>query len=368
MAAYNEAAVLAVAERFAFGGEICSCTPYGEGHINGTFLITVRMADGKEALYILQRINTYVFSQPLEMMENIENVTAFLQERLSDPRRVLRLVELKDGGFLFRENEIDCWRAYYFVEDAICLQKPDTTEDFYQCAYAFGDFQRLLHDYPVEKLHETIPDFHNTPKRYRDFLAAVEADVCHRAADVAAEIAFVKERAAFYSVLEDACAAGVLPKRVTHNDTKINNVMLDEASRTALCVIDLDTIMPGFSVTDFGDAIRFGANTAAEDEKDLSKVSLDMDLFDIYAKGFLDGCGGMLTNGEIRLMPEGAKMMTMECGMRFLADYLQGDVYFKTAYPEHNLVRCRTQFRLVECMEEQWDAMKACTEKYAGNR
>ncbi|MBR4073485.1 MAG: phosphotransferase, partial [Clostridia bacterium] len=213
-------------------------------------------------------------------------------------------------------------------------------------------------------LFETIPDFHNTPKRFGDFISAVEADVCGRAAEVKSEIEFIKQRKDFCSVLYKANEEGRLPFRVTHNDTKINNVMLDSKTRKALCVIDLDTIMPGFSVTDFGDSIRFGASTAAEDEKNLDKVWIDLELFQSYAKGFLEGCGGLLGPEEILLMPEGAKMMTLECGMRFLTDYLSGDTYFKTAYEGHNLDRCRTQLKLVADMEKHWDEMKEIVKKY----
>ena len=241
---------------------------------------------------------------------------------------------------------------------------PESDEDFYQCALAFGKFQKALNDFPAESLHEIIPDFHNTPKRYKDFLQSVSEDRSGRAHLVKPEIDFIKARADFYPVLFENHSAGKLPLRVSHNDTKCNNVLLDNTTRKALCVIDLDTIMPGFSVTDFGDAIRFGASTAAEDEKDLSKVKLDMEKFRVYTKGFLDGCGGLLSDSEIMLLPEGAKMMTIECGMRFLADFIDGDKYFKIAYPEHNLDRCRTQLKLVSEMEDHWDEMKKCVSEY----
>ncbi len=338
---------------------VTGAAPYGNGHINDTFLVTARYADGSPKRYILQSINTNVFKKPHEVMHNIEKVTSFLRTRESDERRVMSLVKTRDGGAYHTDADGRCWRLYDFIEDSICLDLPESTEDFYQSAVAFGQFQNYLNEFPVSELFETIPNFHNTPDRYRKFLEAVEADKCGRAASVSGEIEFVKERAEFYSVLFDAEKEGKLPFRVTHNDTKINNVMLDAATRTALCVIDLDTIMPGFSVNDFGDSIRFGASTAAEDEKDLSKVWMDLDLFEAYAKGFLKGAGGLLTADEIMLLPEGAKMMTIECGMRFLTDYLEGDTYFKTKYPEHNLDRCHTQFKLVADMEQKWEHMKA---------
>ena len=351
--------------QFDICGEFVKCTPYGNGHINNTFLVRCEDKNGKTVRYILQAINTVVFKEPENVISNIERVTEFLKLKSGDPRRVLSLVPAKRGGHIYKDADGYFWRMYDFIEDAVCLERPESESDFYQSAVAFGRFQRDLSDFPAEELYETIPDFHNTPKRYRDFLAAADADICGRAAGVLKEIEFIKERADFYSVLYDANKDGILPLRVTHNDTKLNNVTLDGASRTALCVIDLDTIMPGFSVTDFGDSIRFGANTAAEDEPDLGKVSMDLALFDVYAKGYLDGCGGKMRHEEIMLMPEGAKMMTLECGMRFLTDYLQGDTYFKTKYPEHNLVRCRTQLKLATDMERHWDEMKRIVANYA---
>ncbi len=352
-----------VVKQFDLPSEPSSCGPYGNGHINDTFLVLCPGEDNTNKRYIMQAVNTRIFTNPIQVISNIEKITDFLKTRVQDPRGVLRMIGTKDGKKCYFDAGY-CWRMYEFVEDSICLESPESPEDFYQCAVAFGLFQRHLNDFPADTLVETLPDFHNTPKRFRDFLDAVQKDVCRRAADVSAEIEFVKAREKFYPTLYKANISGVLPLRVTHNDTKSNNVMLDKRTRKALCVIDLDTVMPGFSVTDFGDAIRFGASTAAEDEKDLSKVQLDLNLFEAYVKGFLEGCGGLLTEGEIMLLPEGAKMMTIECGMRFLEDYLRGDVYFKTKYAEHNLVRCRTQFKLVEEMEKYWDDMKVIVRKY----
>ena len=337
---------------------VLGCAPYGNGHINDTFLVTAKNIAGADKRYILQAINSNVFKKPQEVMHNIALVTSYLKSKTDDERKVLSLVHTKDGNSYFKDVDGIYWRLYDFIEDSLCLELPETNEDFYQSAIAFGEFQKLLNSFPVEELFETIPDFHNTPDRYKKFLNAVEKDICGRAKSVAKEIKFVNDRKDFYSILFDNNKKGALPLRVTHNDTKINNVMLDNKTRTALCVIDLDTIMPGFSVNDFGDSIRFGASTAAEDEKDLSKVEMDINLFETYAKGFIKGCGGLLTKEEILLMPEGAKMMTIECGMRFLTDYLEGDTYFKTKYSEHNLDRCRTQFKLVADMEKKWDKMK----------
>ena len=327
--------------------------PHGNGHINSTFLIEV-----DEKRFILQRINKNVFRDPVSLMENVVRVTEYLGERASDARTVMRVYPTKEGTNFCVDTEGEYWRLLQFVEDAICLEAPESREDFYQSAVAFGRFQYELRDFPSHTLVETIPDFHNTEKRYEAFLAAVKEDKVGRCASVAEEIQFYIDNADFYGTLVRANKAGILPLRVTHNDTKINNVMLDRATRTALCVIDLDTIMPGFSVTDFGDSIRFGANTGAEDEKDLDKVDLDLSLFETYARGYLYGCRGGLGYEEAMLMPEGAKMMTLECGMRFLTDYLSGDTYFRTAYPEHNLVRARTQIKLARRMTEEFDEMK----------
>ncbi len=340
------------------------CIPYGNGHINDTFLVTCLLEDQSTKRFVLQAVNDNVFKQPQQVIDNIALVTGFLGNKVDDPRGVMHMVPAKDGANCYFDENGYCWRMYDYIEDSICLELPESAEDFYQCAVAFGRFQRYLNDFPAADLAETIPDFHNTPKRFRNFLNAVDADVCDRAKNVQEEIAFVKAREPFFHTLYQAFDAGKLPLRVTHNDTKSNNVMLDAATRTALCVIDLDTVMPGFSVNDFGDAIRFGASTAAEDETDLNKVWLNLDLFEAYTKGFIEGCGGLLGEDEIMLLPEGAKMMTVECGMRFLEDYLRGDVYFKTKYAEHNLVRCRTQFKLVADMEKHWDEMKAIVRKY----
>ena len=245
------------------------------------------------------------------------------------------------------DSQGDYWRAYKFIEGATSYDQVETPEDFYQSAVSFGNFQRLLADYPAETLHETIVGFHDTKARFATFKKAVEEDVCGRAASVQKEIDFVLAHEDVANVFGDMLANGELPLRVTHNDTKLNNIMIDDKTGKGICVIDLDTVMPGLAMNDFGDSIRFGASTAAEDEQDLSKVSCDMELFDVYAKGFIEGCGGKLTQKEIEMMPMGAKVMTFECGMRFLTDHLQGDTYFKIHRENHNLDRCRTQFKLV---------------------
>lgn len=351
-----------VIKEFCFEGSLVDYRPFGNGHINDTYLVRF-CAGGRTNKYILQRINSLVFKEPEKVMDNIIGVTEFLREKIiakgGDPEReTLTVIKTKSNKGYYVDGYGNFWRAFIFIADAVSLDLPEDNNDFYQSAVAFGNFQKQLGDYPIEKLHETIKDFHNTPVRYENFLKALEKNASGRADTALPEIEFVKARKDFTTVLEDSFKKGALPKRVTHNDTKINNVMLDKDTREPVCVVDLDTIMLGYSVNDFGDSIRFGASTAAEDERDLDKVHFDIDQFETYTRGFLNGCGGVLTPEEVMLLPEGAKMMTLECGMRFLTDYLDGDTYFKTDYPEHNLVRCRTQFKLVSEMEQQWDKMK----------
>ena len=346
-----------IISKFDIGERITECRPYGEGHINSTFLATAE--NGKK--YLLQALNTDIFRNPDGVMENIAAVGAHLMAKESDSRRVMTVIPNKEGGYLYRA-EGKTWRVLNFIEDSLCLQLPESEADVYECGFAFGDFQRRLADLDASLLCDTIPDFHNTPKRYAALLSAEKNDICGRADGVSAELEFIKSRERLISVLADAHEKGVLPLRVTHNDTKINNVLLDKCTRKALCVIDLDTVMPGFSVNDFGDGIRTSAATAAEDERDLTKVHFDIALYKAYARGFAEGCGGGLTNEELRLMPEGAMLMTLECGMRFLTDYLSGDTYFRTEYAEHNLVRCRTQLKMLAEMEEKLPEMRAAVE------
>lgn len=353
---------------FDFQGNLVDFRNFGNGHINDTYLVRFRL-EGKTRKYILQRINSGVFKEPEQLMSNILGVTAFLREKIikngGDPdRETLNVIKTKNGKGFYIDGYGNYWRAFLFIGDAVSLELPEDANDFYQSAVAFGNFQKQLGDYPTQDLYETIPDFHNTPVRYQNFLKSIDKNACGRVNNVTTEIEFVKARGDFTNILEESFKNGILPKRVTHNDTKINNVMLDKDTREPVCVLDLDTIMPGYSVNDFGDSIRFGASTAAEDERDLEKVHFDIDLFETYTRGFLNGCGGTLTEEEIMLLPEGAKMMTLECGMRFLTDYIDGDVYFKTNYDDHNLVRCRTQFKLVEEMEQNWDKMKEIVKKY----
>ena len=354
---------------FQTEGMVMNAVAYGNGHINDTFLVTLRREDGSEGRVLLQRMNDSVFVQPEELMENILNVTSYLRKVIiqkgGDPEReTLNVINTKDGKPYFIDSEGKYWRCYIFIEGARSYDKVETPEDFYQSALAFGNFQRLLANYPAETLHETIVGFHDTKARFAAFKKAIEEDVCGRAASVKDEIDFYLAREDVANVFGDMLANGEVPLRVTHNDTKLNNVMIDDKTRKGICVVDLDTVMPGLAMNDFGDSIRFGASTAAEDEKDLDKVWCDMELFDIYAKGFIEGCGGKLTAKEIEMLPMGAKVMTYECGMRFLTDYLQGDTYFKVHREGHNLDRCRTHIKLIQDMEAKWDIMNDIIKKY----
>ena len=358
------------AEAFAIKGQVKSCELYGSGHINLTFRLVCQDQDQEHA-YILQQMNHEVFKDIDGLMKNVKGVTSFLRRQIvanhGDPdRKTLNLVPTKDGRDYYKDSTGNYWRMYLFVDQATCYNLVEKPEDFYQSGKAFGRFQCLLADYPADELTETIPDFHNTAARFRTFQKAVEDDVMGRAAQVEDEIRFIREREKDMSLAYDLQRAGKLPLRVSHNDTKLNNIMIDDTTREAVCIIDLDTIMPGFSIFDYGDSIRFGANTAEEDERDLSKVSLSLPLFDVYTKGFLEGSQGRLTETETDMLPYGARMMTLECGMRFLTDYLQGDVYFHINREGHNLDRCRTQLALVADMERKWTQMKDIVKRYQG--
>jgi hypothetical protein len=334
--------------------------PIEEGNINGTFKITA--ADGTD--YLLQNVNTAVFRNTETLMHNVEAVCAFLSKKLEgDPSGMISLFcyPCKDGKKYYVDDIGRVWRVYNFVGDSVCYSILTSPELFYKTGRAFGTFQNLLADFPIEELGDTIPDFHNTAKRYEALLSSAAKDVKGRLSACLPEVEFVKARAADTRVLTDLLAAGKLPLRVTHNDTKINNILFDAGTLEPKCVVDLDTVMPGLSLYDFGDAIRSGAATAAEDETDLSKMSMSLELYEAYTRGYLSTAGESLTPLEIEYLPFSAKLLSLECGMRFLTDYLDGDVYFKTKYPEHNLIRCRTQFKLVEDIEGKLEKMKEIT-------
>ena len=328
MITYTQEELSSIVHAFAFPGTITDWTPHGNGHINDTFLVR-STENGVLRKSILQRMNRTVFHNPTELMQNIAQVTSFLRKKITaaggDPfRETLNLIPTTDDAWFFVDERGEFWRAFLFISDASCYDAVTDPKLFYETGNAFGRFQQMLSDFPSASLFETIPDFHNTPLRYQALLQAVQADPKGRLKNVSDEMAFFLDHADDYGVAERMKAS----------------------------------IMPGLSIFDFGDSIRFGANTAAEDEQDVSKVSLSLPLFESYTKGFLAGCAGSLTRAEVEMLPMGAKLMTLECGIRFLADYLMGDTYFKTAYPEHNLVRARTQIALVADMEEKWGEME----------
>ena len=357
---------------FDFGGQVVGAVRYGSGHINDTFCVHTQPGEDPCRRFILQRISSAAFHHPEQVMANIVGVTSYLGKVIAetggDPtRETMCVYATKDGKNFYTDPEGGAWRVYPFIEDTKCLQSAETPELFAASARAFGRFQQMLKDYPADTLYETIPRFHDTEDRLAKLKAAVAADAMGRVKDVQAELDFVTAREADCSVALQALRDGKLPLRVTHNDTKLNNVLMDRKSGEGVCVIDLDTVMPGLSINDFGDSIRFGANHCAEDEKDLSKVNFDLSLFEVYTQGFLEGANGALTQAELDYLPWGAKLMTLECGIRFLTDYLEGDHYFRTHREGQNLDRCRTQFKLVADMENQWEAMKAVVDKYRPN-
>ena len=354
---------------FGFGNRCSYVKPFGAGHINETYAVYMPGQEGDELSYVLQRVNSNVFKDPAGVMDNIFGVTEYLRNVIrregGDPdRETLSYIKTKSGCNYFEDSEGEPWRCYNFIPDSVCYQLVEEPEQFYQSGSSFGHFLKQLSDYPASKLNETIPDFHNTIRRFEAFQVALKRDLKNRADSCRPEIDFVLAREKDCGVLVHQQDEGILPLRVTHNDTKLNNILFDEKTGKGLCIIDLDTIMPGLAANDFGDSIRFGAATAEEDEPNLDLMHFDISLYELYVKGYLEETKDVLTEAEIKSLPWGARLMTLECGIRFLTDYLQGDTYFKTDYPEHNLVRARTQFRLVDEMEQQFDRMQELVEKY----
>ncbi len=351
-----------VVDKFDFKGNLVSVKEFGSGHINKTY-IAVYDDNGIEIKYVVQKINDSVFKNVDVLMENVFAVTSYLQGVITEnggdaDRETLHFIKTKDDKNYYSDGNNNCFRAYIFVKDSISYDSVESAELFAASGVAFGRFQKLLSKFDASTLAETIPHFHDTFWRYEnEFLPAVSADIAGRADTCGEEIKFVKQRADDTKVLIDLIDNGKLPLRVTHNDTKLNNVMFDVNTNKCVCVIDLDTVMPGLALYDFGDSIRFGANTAAEDESDLSKVKINLEYFEAYAKGFLSEAGNSLNQCEKDNLAFASKMMTFECGMRFLTDYLNGDTYFKTDYPQHNLVRARNQFKLVSDMELNMEKM-----------
>ncbi len=339
--------------RFPIDGRPVKCEEIRRGHVNTTYLVTT----AAPARYILQNVNTYAFPRTGIIMDNVAAISRHLAAKTGKKPAMISYIDTVDGRRYYDDGRGGAWRVYRYVENSICLDRAESEADFYECARAFGMFQNALSDFPAEELGETIERFHDTPARFRQLREAAAQNAVGRLDGVRDELRFVLEREEKASRLQRMRDDGTLPTRVTHNDTKINNVLFDADTRKAICVIDLDTVMPGLSVYDFGDAIRFGASTAAEDEKDLEKVSLNLRLFRVFARGFLESCPS-LTDAEIDALPLGAYTMTLECGVRFLTDYLNGDRYFSIDYPEHNLGRAHTQLKLITDMETKWDEMR----------
>jgi hypothetical protein len=345
-----------VVREFQIDGDFASGVPYGNGHINDTYCVTFKQA-GAPIRFILQRINHTIFKNPRALMENIERVTAHLAAQVrgeaDSGRRVLTLIPARDGMAFHVDASGNYWRTYSFIEGSRTYEAVESVDQAYQAARAFGEFQRLLANLAPPRLHDTIPDFHHTPKRLLALRESISADVAGRAASAQSEIEFALAHEAITGVLLNAG----LPERVTHNDTKLNNVMIDDATGEGICVIDLDTVMPGLAAYDFGDMVRTATSPAREDEKDLSKVVMQFPMFEALARGYIASAGGFLTKSEKESLVPGGKLITFEIGVRFLTDYLAGDKYFKVTREGHNLDRCRTQFKLVESIEQQEEKM-----------
>jgi hypothetical protein len=350
-----------VARHFQIYGGFCSAEPYGSGHINDTYCVVFDQA-GTMTRYIFQRINHNIFKQPVSLMENIRRVTTHLAGKMSSEpdfsRRVLTLIPARNGLFYHHDEQGNYWRAYLFIEKAKTYDAVESSDQAFEAAKAYGRFQKLLTDLPAPRLHDTIPDFHHTPKRFAALVKAIENDASNRAGLAKAEIEFALQRAAIVDVLINAR----LPERVTHNDTKFNNVMLDDTAGEGICVIDLDTVMPGLVLYDFGDMVRTTTSPAKEDELDLKRVTMQMPMFEALVRGYLASAGDFLTPAEKRLLAFSGKLITFEIGLRFLTDFLGGDTYFKVHRNGHNLDRCRTQFKLVESIENQEESMNELVE------
>jgi aminoglycoside phosphotransferase (APT) family kinase protein len=354
----------AVVSHFEIPGVFSGATPYGSGHINDSYSAVV-LQDNQEARYLVQRMNHHIFKDPIAVMENIQRVTAHLAEQLigakDRDRRVLALVTARDGRAWHADEGGNYWRAYHFIEKASSYDAVESPEQAYQAGKAFGQFQKMLASMPSPRLHETIPDFHHTPKRFAALKRAIAEDVANRAAGAKQEIDF----ALAHESIVDVLVSANLPERVTHNDTKFNNVLLDDATGEGICVIDLDTVMPGLAAYDFGDMVRTTTSPAMEDEQDLSKVSMEFSMFEALTRGYLDAAGSFLTKAEKQHLAIAGKLITLEVGIRFLTDHLAGDTYFKVHREGHNLDRCRTQFKLVESIERQEEKMGRLVENLA---
>lgn len=363
---YNE--IKEVLRQFQFEGKYEHVEELHSGNVNNTYHLYYQCADGSQAEYLLQQINTYAFKKPDQVMSNIVRVTEYLRRQLEETgentdNRVLICIPTKSGEFMYCDARNRYWRAYYYIREAIAYDRVEKPEHFYEAGRAFGEFQRMLSDFPASELYDTIPYFHDTRRRFYAFVAAVAEDKAGRVADLEKEIDFFFDRRKMMAQIVQCIEKGVIPLRVTHNDTKINNIMLDAKSGRAVCVIDLDTVMAGSALYDYGDAIRFGASTAKEDEEDTSKIGLDIELFKQFTRGFLSEVGALLTDEELKCLPLSLKVMTCELAMRFLTDYIDGDLYFKVKSPDHNLVRAHAQMKLLEDIESKYDELCSITDE-----
>ncbi len=359
----------AICHHFSFDGNFRSAKPYGDGHINDTYLVTYVDAFEEPTHYILQRVNHLIFEDVPALMSNIESVTSYLSDIITEDEQcegyeVLTLVKTNSGSSFYKDTDGNHWRSYVFVEGATGHTFAKTPDMLYEAGKAFGQFQKLLKDYPVKSLHETIKGFHHTVNRYNNFESLIKKDPHGRVINCQDDIAFVRAHKYLVPMIVDALDDGSVPYRVTHNDTKINNVLLDNRSGIGRCVIDLDTVMPGSALYDYGDAIRSCSSTVAEDEEDLSLLKLDFQRYDAYTKGFLMTLGKDLTDKEYELLPYAGMIMTLECGMRFLTDYIDGDHYFKVHKDQHNLIRAKNQFKLVEEMMQHLSNLKNIINQY----
>lgn len=360
--------VYSIGDQFAVQGEFVLGEEIDSGHINSTYRATYRQKNGGEQRYIFQSINRNVFKDPYAVMNNVEKVTRHINARVLRRKRdlggqTLNLFPARAGGSWIEDDLGAVWRCYNFIEGCMTYDVVENTRQAYQAARAFGSFQDLVSDLDVTSIIETIPDFHHTRKRFERLMEVAAADPIGRLESVREELGFIRRRENLAGLLLDLAERGEIPRRVTHNDTKINNVMIDAATDEAVCVIDLDTVMPGLALYDFGDLVRSATSPAAEDETDLSKVEMQMPMFEALVEGYLDAAGEFLNDAEVAHLVHSGKLMTLEVGIRFLTDYLEGDVYFKTHHPRHNLDRCRTQLKLVELIEAREREMNAFVRK-----
>jgi aminoglycoside phosphotransferase (APT) family kinase protein len=360
--------VATIGNQFAVQGEFLCGHEIDSGHINSTYSGTYRLADGAMRRYIFQSINRNVFKDPYAVMHNVERVTRHINDKVLRVKKdlggqTLNLFPARSGGAWVEDPTGGVWRCYNFIEGCVTYDVVENTRQAYQAARAFGSFQDLVSDMDASDIKETIPDFHHTRKRYQRLMEVAAADPCGRLAAVRTEVDFVCQREAITGLLLDGVAAGTIPLRVTHNDTKINNVMIDAECDEAVCVIDLDTVMPGLALYDFGDLVRSATSPAAEDETDLSKVQMQMPMFEALVEGYLDSASAFINDTEIEHLAFAGKLITLEVGIRFLTDHIEGDVYFKTHRPNHNLDRCRTQLKLVERIEARESKMNAFVRK-----